>query len=263
LKCCLADNLALHFSRASVSNPYLIWLANVLFGLRIYFDFAGYSLIAVGLGLCLGIKLTLNFASPYCATSVTEFWRRWHITLSQWFRDYVYVPLGGGRVPFWAFNIALVFVVSGLWHGAGWNFILWGALHGAFLIVNRAMGKQWRMPGPLAWVVTLGATFFAWLAFYETRPDMLLAKLHTLVQPRAYGPSALREAVRALLGPDSLVMTWFLLLAGVVLVLEWLSIRRRNEPYYYLRQPPVAVALVVGAMLLTPGANNSFIYFAF
>lgn len=263
LKCCLADNLAQHFSRTSTANPYLIWLANVLFGLRIYFDFAGYSLIAMGLGLSLGIQLTLNFASPYCSTNVTEFWRRWHVSLSQWFRDYVYVPLGGGRVPFWALNIALVFVVSGLWHGAGWNFILWGVLHGAFLIGHRKLGRAVSIPTPLAWVLTMGFTFFAWLSFYETRTDALLAKIRTLLQPSAYGATALREAIHTLMGPDALVLTWFLAMACAVLALEWLSVRRKNEPYYYLRRPAVACVLVTAAMLLTPGANNSFIYFAF
>src|SRR5262249_43524208 len=137
LKCCLADNLALYFSGESATNAYLIWLDNFLFGLRIYFDFAGYSLVALGLAECLGIRLTLNFASPYVSTSVIEFWRRWHISLSQWFRDYIYVPLGGGRTAFWAANVIIVFLVSGLWHGAGWNFVLWGALHGLYLIANR------------------------------------------------------------------------------------------------------------------------------
>ena len=92
-KCCLADNLANYFNRALADNAYQIWLANILFGLRIYYDFAGYSLVAIGLGRCLGVKLTLNFMSPYCSTDIGEFWRRWHITLSQWFRDYLYVPL--------------------------------------------------------------------------------------------------------------------------------------------------------------------------
>ena len=113
-KMCLADNLAVYFN-GSVSNAWrLIWLNNLLFGLRIYYDFAGYSLIAVGLGRCLGVKLTLNFLSPYCSTSMVEFWRRWHVTLSQWFRDYVYIKLGGGRVRWLAFNVALVFIVSGI-----------------------------------------------------------------------------------------------------------------------------------------------------
>src|SRR5206468_5042002 len=137
----LADNLAAYFDASSTSNGYLIWLANVLFGLRIYYDFAGYSLVAFGLARCLGIRLTLNFASPYCSTSSGEFWRRWHITLSQWFRDYMYIPLGGGRTKHWAGTVAIVFLVSGIWHGAGWNFLIWGALHACFLILNRVGAK--------------------------------------------------------------------------------------------------------------------------
>jgi alginate O-acetyltransferase complex protein AlgI len=175
-KCCLADNLALYFDPVSLINAYLIWLANVVFGLRIYYDFAGYSLIALGIARCFGIRLTLNFASPYCATSATEFWRRWHITLSQWFRDYMYIPMGGGRVPWWAFNVTLVFVGSGIWHGAGWNFVLWGAMHGAFLIMNRALGSRLGLPAVVSWTVTMLATFIAWLSFYELRPAVLFTK---------------------------------------------------------------------------------------
>lgn len=135
-KLCLADNLADYVNSTSVSHPYSIWLANLIFGLRIYYDFAGYSLIAAGIARILGPQLTLNFASPYCATSFGEFWHRWHITLSRWFRDYLYIPLGGSPKQFWAANVMVVFVVSGIWYGAGWNFLLWGFLHGFFLVTQ-------------------------------------------------------------------------------------------------------------------------------
>ena len=100
-KCCLGDNIAVYFIGTSTTNPFSIWLDNLTFGLRLYYDFAGYSLVALGLARCLGITLTLNFLSPYCATNMVEFWRRWHVSLSQWFRDYFYLPLGGGRSRFW------------------------------------------------------------------------------------------------------------------------------------------------------------------
>jgi len=262
-KTCLADNLAAYFDGASETNPYLIWLANFLFGLRIYFDFAGYSLVAVGLGRCLGVKLTLNFLSPYCSNSITEFWRRWHITLSQWFRDYIYVPLGGGRTSWWGCNIAVVFVISGLWHGAGWNFILWGALHGLFLLLNRLWARVFRLPRGLDWLATIASAFFAWVCFYETRAPVLLVKLKTLLNPAAYSSAALHEAVAGLLKPDSFVLGCFLILTAAVLTAEWLSVARKNEPYYYLRRPVVATVLIVLAILLAPGKNNAFIYFAF
>jgi D-alanyl-lipoteichoic acid acyltransferase DltB (MBOAT superfamily) len=262
-KCCLADNAAAYFDGSSATNPFSIWLANLMFGLRIYYDFAGYSLVAVGLGRCFGIRLTLNFLSPYCATSIVEFWRRWHISLSQWFRDYVYVPMGGGRSRHWMFNVAVVFVVSGIWHGAGWNFMIWGALHGAALIINRLLGQRLKPPRFVAWLLTLGVAVFAWLSFYETRTPVLFAKMQTLCTPGAYSLQALREAVGAWEGGQQVVLLGLLSLATAVLAVEWLSVARRNEPYYYLRRPWVVIVLVVLTVWLAPAKQNAFIYFAF
>lgn len=261
-KCCLADNLATYFNSDSITNAYLIWFANVIFGLRIYYDFAGYSLIAFGLARSLGLRLTLNFTSPYCSTSVAEFWRRWHITLSQWFRDYIYIPLGGGRTGFWVVNIMVVFAVSGIWHGAGWNFLLWGVAHGFFLVVNRlAPGPAW--PKSLTYFATLFAVFLAWLFFYEVQPAALVAKIETLVNPRAYHTVALTAAWDTWSPASRLVIAGFLSLTIGVLTLEWLSIRRRSEPYFYLRRPWIMVALIALTVLLAPDENNGFIYFAF
>jgi alginate O-acetyltransferase complex protein AlgI len=262
-KLCLADNLAILFDGASTQNAYEIWLANIVLGLRIYYDFAGYSLIALGLASMLGVRLTLNFASPYCATSMVEFWRRWHITLSQWFRDYLYVPLGGGRVRWWAFNVALVFVVSGIWHGAGWNFVFWGAVHGLALIVNRILGRRLKLPSAVGWTLTMLTSFCAWLGFYETRTAVLFTKLKALFNPHAYGSSALHEALQQWWSPNGFVVLCFLVLTAVVLVLEWQSVARRDVPYYYLCRPAVLVGLVILTVILAPGRSNGFIYFAF
>jgi alginate O-acetyltransferase complex protein AlgI len=262
-KLCLADNLAAHFDGSSTSNAYLIWSANLLFGLRIYYDFAGYSLIALGLGRCLGVKLTLNFRSPYCATSMVEFWRRWHVTLCQWFRDYLYIPLGGGRVRWWAWNVALVFVVSGIWHGAGWNFVLWGAMHGAALIVNRVVGPKLKLPAFPAWLLTMTMSFWAWLGFYETRTSVLAVKLKTLFTPNAYNLEAWHDLVAVFRSSNGFVLGCFLALAGAAFVLEWLSVARRDEPYYFLRRPVVLIGLVILTVALAPGKSNGFIYFAF
>ncbi len=262
-KCCLADNLASYFSPVSATNAYLIWLANLLFGLRIYYDFAGYSLIAIGLARCLGIRLTLNFASPYSSTSIIEFWRRWHITLSQWFRDYLYIPLGGGRVGWWLFNVMLVFIISGIWHGAGWNFLLWGAMHGLFLILNRLLGPSVHLPRMLGWGLTILAAFFAWLCFYETNTRKLLAKLAALGTPKAYNLSALAEAISNLRTPSGFVMVCFLALTLLTAVAEWQSIARGHEPYHYFRKPWIAGLLVIMTMVLAAGKKNAFIYFAF
>lgn len=262
-KCCLADNLARYFNGASTTNPFAIWMDNLLFGLRIYYDFAGYSLVAIGIARCLGIKLTLNFQSPYCSTSITEFWRRWHITLSQWFRDYVYIPLGGRRARWWAFNVLIVFAVSGLWHGAGWNFLWWGILHGLFLLTHRVLGSKLPVPAIIGWALTMAGSFFAWMFFYELNTSMLLAKVKTLFTPAAYS----LEALRAVSGQGSsahfFVMLCLLAVASLIFLLEYLSLTHRNQPYFYLRQKWTASALVVLTVALAPGENNAFIYFAF
>ncbi len=261
-KCCLADNLAALFNGSSTTNPYLIWEANLIFGLRIYYDFAGYSFVAVGLARCLGVTLTLNFRSPYCAASATEFWHRWHITLSTWFRDYMYIPMGGSRTPWWAFNVAVVFIVSGIWHGAGWNFILWGALHAALLIGNR-LAAMLNVPRLLGWALTMLGTFYAWLCFYERRTDVLLHKAGVLLTPAAYSGAALREAVHGLASGSGFVLGCFLALTALTLLAEWFSVARKDEEYWYLRRPYVLAVLVALTILLAPGKQNAFIYFAF
>jgi alginate O-acetyltransferase complex protein AlgI len=147
----------------------LAWLANAGYALQIYFDFAGYSNMAIGLGLMIGIYFPLNFNYPYTAQSITEFWRRWHITLSTWFRDYLYIPLGGSRAGSYRtyFNLLVVFLLCGLWHGAKWTFVVWGLYHGLFLILERAglgallqrIGSEFRHLYVLL-VVTVGWVFF-------------------------------------------------------------------------------------------------------
>ena len=131
-KMVVADNLGLYPEKFQIdaSNAWHVWLESFVFGMRIYFDFAGYSFIAIGLGLLFGIHLTLNFRSPYWSANLREFWRNWHITLGTWLRDYVYLPLGGRKKGNWIANTLIVFLVSGIWHGAGWGFIVWGLLHG-------------------------------------------------------------------------------------------------------------------------------------
>jgi alginate O-acetyltransferase complex protein AlgI len=261
-KFALADNLAEQFHGDPSPNPWMLWLANVLFGLRIYYDFAGYSLVALGIARCLGIRLTMNFQSPYCATSPGEFWRRWHITLSQWFRDYLYVPLGGGRVAWWAFNIGLVFVVSGVWHGAGWNFLLWGAIHAALLVGSR-LTAQWKVPPAVGWAGTMVGVAFSWLFFLETHTPSLKAKLLTLIQVRGYSAANLKGMLGVYGGGGLVALAGVLALAAATLAAEAWSVRRLDRPYAVLTTPRALTVLVVLTLLLAPGKNNGFIYFAF
>ena len=129
----------------SVSTP-LAWMGIAAYSLQLYLDFCGYSWMALGLGRMLGFRLPRNFEHPYAARSMRDFWRRWHMSLGTWFRDYVYIPLGGNRVSVlrWCFNMFVVWLLSGLWHGAGWNFALWGLYFGVFLSAEKLIGKKWK-----------------------------------------------------------------------------------------------------------------------
>ena len=182
-KIVLADRLGILvdevFNNVGSHDCFAFIVAVLLFTLQIYYDFSGYSDMAVGCGLMLGFDTEKNFDRPYFSRSIGEFWRRWHISLSSWFRDYLYIPLGGNRVGKWrwAFNILVVFLVSGLWHGAGYTFLIWGGLHGVYQIIGKwtkdFREKIWQkiglaaspVRGGLARIVNFLLVAFAWLFF--------------------------------------------------------------------------------------------------
>jgi len=145
------------------------WLGTLAYTFQIYFDFSGYSDMAIGIGLMLGFRFPENFNNPYTSQSITEFWRRWHMTLGSWMRNYLYIPLGGNRVSKTRlyFNLWLVFLLSGLWHGASWNFILWGAFHGFFLILDRLfLEKTLQKAGKIIAIpLTFLVTMIGWVMF--------------------------------------------------------------------------------------------------
>ena len=153
-KVILADNFALLcrlYRESGEKTVVYTWMYAAAFTLNIYFDFSGYSDMAIGLGRVLGFRFPENFRYPYVSKSVTEFWRRWHMTLGGWFRDYVYIPMGGNRVGRgrWVVNILTVWMLTGLWHGAAWNFVLWGLLFAALLLLEKAVPALGRLPGAL------------------------------------------------------------------------------------------------------------------
>lgn len=154
----------------NISMP-LAWLGILAFSLQIYFDFNGYSLMAIGLGRMLGFEFPQNFNYPYISKSITEFWRRWHITLSGWFKDYLYIPLGGNRKGHVRtyFNLFIVWSVTGLWHGANWNFILWGLYFFVLLSIEKLFLKQWlNKSNIIARIYTITAILISWLIFSIT-----------------------------------------------------------------------------------------------
>ena len=177
-KIVIADTLAPMENRI-LGNPSTfdwksILLATIGFGLQIYGDFAGYSSMARGVSRLFGIEMMVNFRQPYLATSVTDFWRRWHISLSSWFRDYLYVPLGGnrGKPQRTYLNLMIVMVIAGLWHGAAVGFLVWGLLHGLFLVLDKLARNspiKWNVPTFIGiisgWLITQACVFFAWIFF--------------------------------------------------------------------------------------------------
>ena len=179
-KVVIADRIAVMvdyvYSDPTSFGGFALILASVLFAFQIYCDFSGYSDIAIGAAAVIGFKLMENFRRPYFSASIGEFWKRWHISLSTWFRDYVYIPLGGNRVVKWRwhYNLFLTFLISGFWHGANWTFIVWGSLHGLYLIISnlmqdRAGSKKETKPAKFYRVLNIALTFtlvvIAWIFF--------------------------------------------------------------------------------------------------
>ncbi|MDB1947990.1 MBOAT family protein [Clostridium tertium] len=166
----ISDNIFL-LANSSEIDMITAWIGAICYTLQIYFDFSGYSDMAIGLGHLFGFKFPENFNYPYISRSITEFWRRWHISLSTWFKEYLYIPLGGNRRGNVYFNLVVVFLVTGLWHGASWNFVIWGLWHGLFMIIERLIrDKAWykKIPLIIKIFITLFIVIIGWVLFKAT-----------------------------------------------------------------------------------------------
>lgn len=261
-KICLADNLSPFINRDDLSSAWPILFNTFLFGLKIYFDFCGYSLIALGLARILGVTLTLNFRSPYLSSNIRDFWRRWHVSLSYWFRDYVYIPLGGSRTRYWWAGLLIVFMLSGIWHGAGWCFILWGALHGLYCVISHVTKDRIRLPSFVGWVLTMFLVFAAWLPFYETRGDILFKKLSILSQISSYSPCLLHQYAASFDTWHLFPLSLLLILCSITFMMEGIS--SKHGCYYEFARHPVAIALLVTfTVWFGSSKGNEFIYFSF
>ena len=164
----IADPLFQSAANGTALSVAESWVATAAFGLQIYFDFSAYSDMAIGLALLFGLSLPINFDAPYRAVSIRDFWRRWHMTLSRFLRDYLYIPIGGSRVGPWRqlATLMITMLLGGLWHGAAWTFVLWGGLHGAALAVNHAWERAGHtLPRHLAQLLTLLFVTLAWVPF--------------------------------------------------------------------------------------------------
>jgi D-alanyl-lipoteichoic acid acyltransferase DltB (MBOAT superfamily) len=262
-KVALADTLAMvadpMFGKAVATSLSATeaWIATAAYTLQIYFDFSGYSDMAIGLALMFGLRLPLNFNAPYRASSIRDFWRRWHMTLSRFLRDYLYIPLGGNRCGALrqATNVIATMLLGGLWHGANWTFVAWGGLHGAALAVNHVwQGRGLRLPPPIAWAVTLLFVMACWVLFraadFATAGDVLLSMIGShgvgeIALDREYVAALIGGAAVALLGPTSQ---------------EAALQRLRPRPWLAV---PSGAALAYLLLLVGGRLPNVFIYFQF
>jgi alginate O-acetyltransferase complex protein AlgI len=262
IKMCVADQLSpiadQIFTQVDQASTWQLFVGMWAFGIQIYADFHGYSLIAIGSARLLGVELMDNFNAPYTATSIRAFWNRWHISLSTWFRDYLYIPLGGNQNGWlkWSISILAVFLISGLWHGANWTFVVWGALHGLAYLMERFFLKdtssKW-VAFP-KWVVTMAVVFVAWIFF---RSPTIEAALHYAVGLTGSGQAGIH-------------LEWEASIIGIIglFLLSDLAFRDRGFHHWMNRRSPVSRWAIYGLMLFLIAAQSGtvhhpFIYFQF
>jgi alginate O-acetyltransferase complex protein AlgI len=259
-------------------TPAVAWLGVVCYTLQIYFDFSGYSDMAIGLGRMFGFTFLENFDHPYAARSLTEFWRRWHISLSTWFRDYVYIPLGGNRHGAWATgrNLLIVFLLCGLWHGAAWTFVAWGVFHGVFLILERGRfgrGLEW-LPVAARHAYTLLLVMAGWTLFRSEDFAQALTFGRALCglqtgNPLAYPLGMYLDGPLAALMALGVVAATPVPIALAARCREFAArtpVERRESLWLttnVLRSGWHAAALAVAGVLLAASSYNPFIYFRF
>lgn len=264
LKLCIADRAAVLVNTVygafeSYSGIFLVF-ATAVYALQIYGDFAGYSYMAIGGAEMLGIHLPKNFDTPYFAQSVQEFWRRWHISLSSWFRDYVYIPLGGNRVskPRWFLNILVVWMLTGLWHGASWNFVLWGLVFAAFLVLEKLLPGLGKLPKGLANVYVLAVVVFSFVLFNASNLSQAGQDLAGML-----GLSGLPLVTTESLYQLKSFAVLFLLgiLGATPLPKKWGEAMAQKAPW--LDAAAMLALLLVCTAYLVDGSFNPFLYFRF
>jgi alginate O-acetyltransferase complex protein AlgI len=271
-KIVLADGIFAPVADAGYADPGAAtalgaWTGTIAFAGQIFCDFAGYSTTAIGAARCLGFHLPLNFRFPYAASGFSDFWRRWHISLSTWLRDYLYVPLGGSRLGRWLTlrNLMLTMLIGGLWHGAAWHFVIWGGLHGSWLVVERVLANRgWFRPeaagriGRTAWAaLTLAAVVYTWVWFRASDLDHALAVSRALADlPGLVASWSARDA------RDTLALLVF----AAIVAVHW-AMRSTTAEELLASTPAPLVALALGlmaaAIVLSPGTSHAFIYFQF
>jgi membrane bound O-acyl transferase MBOAT len=243
----------------------IIWLGTFAYTLQIYFDFSGYSDMAIGLGKIFGFHFLENFDYPYISKSVTEFWRRWHISLSTWFRDYVYIPLGGNRVNKfkWIRNIILVWLLTGLWHGAAWNFIIWGIYYGLLLLFEKLFFDRIlkKLPTIINWLYTFIIVMIGWMIFRSNSLNELLLFIKTMF--------VYKQTDWLTILADNLSTFNALMFVLPAFILSFPILKKIKEKYsgktiyIILTNILLLMLFIMCIVYLTSSSYNPFIYFRF
>ena len=257
---------------ASYLTAVNAWIGALAYTCQIYFDFSGYSDMAIGLGLMIGFRFPINFNYPYISYSITDFWRRWHISLSSWFKDYLYIPLGGNRVKVsrMYLNLLIVFIITGIWHGANWTFLVWGLFHGFFLIFEKITGlnKQEKYK-PIRWLLTMLIVITAWVFFRaDTIYDALQyikamfglnSNAQELISSQLYLSNPLFYIIMAagIVGSTPLVKKYFM---QNIDISKPLNVSKR---VLYIQNAVMVVLLAAVYIMLANNTYNPFIYFRF
>jgi alginate O-acetyltransferase complex protein AlgI len=264
-KILIADNFALLmklFRESEGKSVLFYWLYAVAFMLNIYFDFSGYSDMAIGLGRIFGFKFIENFNYPYLSKSVTEFWRRWHMSLGSWFRDYIYIPMGGNRVSKgrWVFNILTVWMLTGLWHGAAWNFVLWGLLFGILLMVEKWVPAIQKLP---TWLRHGYVLLIVCLSFVLFNADSLSQALSDMGGMFGFAGVPLVNA-ESLYYLRSYGLLFLMGIVGATPIVRDTARRIGEKPWGAAAEVVMmAVLLIVCSAYLVDGSFSPFLYFRF
>ncbi|UKT63241.1 MBOAT family O-acyltransferase [Pedobacter mucosus] len=283
-KVVIADRLAILvsqvFDHPSYYNSLGLIIATLFFSFQIYCDFSGYSDIAIGAARTMGFKLMRNFNMPYQSKSIDEFWKRWHISLSTWFKDYLYIPLGGNRVkiPRWYLNLFIVFLMSGVWHGANWTFIVWGALHGFYLVfglltknIRSKFNEYTRIDKIplLATITTFMLVAFAWIFFRAQSISSAIYIIKNIFLGLTHIPSQVGQTIQDF-SDAGIVKTDLLVSFALIVFLELVHYLQKNKniyqkilsyPFYYRWSAYYILLLTI--ILLGVFDNSQFIYFQF
>ncbi len=241
----------------------LAWLGAVLFAFQIYFDFSGYSDMAIGLGRMFGFRFLENFNDPYAAVSVTDFWRRWHISLGTWFREYVYIPLGGNRrgLGRQLINLSIVWLLTGLWHGASWNYVIWGAMFGVLLIIEKTFLLRIlkRIPVIFGRIYTLFFVLISWVIFANEDLTALGGWLRSMFVPDTLWSSQ----TTYLLTTHSVLLVLCVLFSTTLPRRLYAQLQKRPVLCQGLQMAAVPAGLAVSLMFLVAETYNPFLYFRF